>query len=44
MNWTVTYQSRLAMGGLFWVTRRTDLGENGDSPARVANREWERVL
>jgi hypothetical protein len=42
MEWTVTYQSKLATGGLFWVVRRTDLGENGNSPARVANRglEW----
>jgi hypothetical protein len=42
--WTVSYQSGLAMGGLFLVTRLTELGEIGDSPARVANRGWERVL
>ena len=42
MDCTVTYQSKLATGGLFWVARQTDLGENGNSPARVANRgqEW----
>jgi hypothetical protein len=40
-DWTVTYQSKLATGGLFWVARRTDLGENGNSPARAANRSQE---
>jgi hypothetical protein len=37
-------QSGLATGGLFLVTRLTELGEIGDSPARVATRGWERVL
>jgi hypothetical protein len=42
MDWTVTYQSKMATGGLFWVARRNDLGENGNSLARVTNRgqEW----
>jgi hypothetical protein len=27
----MTYQSTLAAGGLFWVARRTELGESGNS-------------
>jgi hypothetical protein len=29
LNWIGTYQSGLAMGGLFSAVRRIDLGENG---------------
>ena len=33
----VTYQSKLATGGLFWVARRTVLGKIGNSLARAAS-------
>ena len=40
----VTYQSKLATGGLFWVARRTVLGKIGNSSARAASGGQEGLL